>query len=131
MEMFIIGMVVGFALAWLIIRLMVESALDRAQKNLGEIEFEKLIQHMEQELEQKNSTELQDTDKIKVTLERHNNTFMVYDSATSMFLAQGQDYQEVVQRMTQLYPEQLFEIVSGDHQAIQLFMESSESPTTA
>lgn len=124
MEMFLLGLIAGFALSWLIVRLLVEHAVQKVQRELG-VDFARVIDHMEKELKQADG-ESDDAGKIKITLERHGHSYMVYDSATSQFLAQGQDYWDLMAKLSQLYPEQLFEIVGGDKQVVQEFMSTSE-----
>jgi hypothetical protein len=126
MEMFILGMIVGVALAWFVVRWLVEHALARAQRELGTKSLDQLIEHMEQQLAQPNDTD--HALKLPVTVEQHNNIYMIYESKTSQFLAQGQDYWEVMNRLEKIYPNQLFEVVGGDAVAIKSFMSTSDEP---
>ena len=124
MEMFILGMIVGVALSWFIVRLLVEHAVQKVRRELG-VDFDQVIDHMEKELKQADR-ESDDADKIKITLERHNNTYLVYDKDTSQFMAQGHDYWDLMNKLNRVYPEQLFEIVDGDKQVVEDFMSTSE-----
>lgn len=126
MEMFILGMIVGVALAWFVVRWLVEHALARAQRELGTKSLEQLIEHMEQQLAQHDESEQES--KLPVTVEQHNNIYMIYESKTSQFLAQGQDYWEVMSRLEKIYPDRLFEVVGGDAVAIKSFMSTSDQP---
>lgn len=128
MEMFILGIIVGVALSWLLVRWLVEHALAQAQRELGAERLEQLINRMEQELAQHNAEEHEL--KLPITVEQHNNTYMIYESETSQFLAQGQDYWEVMGRLEKIYPNRLFEVVGGDIEAIKSFMSTSEQPRT-
>lgn len=130
MQMFILGMVVGIIISWLMVRWLINHALDRIEKQIGQTSLDQLMNHMGQHTNQQRVADAE-FDKMPVTVEQHNNIYMVYHTDTSQFLAQGQDYWEVMSRLENIYPDRLFEITGGDAQAIATFMTTSEQARPA
>lgn len=130
MEMFILGVVVGMVISWFIVQRLITHVLNRLEKEMGSGALDQLVDHMEQHTNQQSVADAE-FDKMPVTVEQHNNIYMVYHTDTSQFLAQGQDYWEVMSRLENIYPDCLFEITGGDAQAIATFMTTSEQARPA
>jgi hypothetical protein len=125
MEMFVLGVIFGLAIAALATKLIVGAAVNRVQQELGP-DFDRVIDRMAKELEEQEDLE---SGQVGVTLERHNDSFLVYHNETSQFLAQGPDYWSVIEKLETMYPENTtFKIMAGETQAVRDFITSSDLP---
>jgi hypothetical protein len=125
MEMFVLGVIFGLAIAALAIKLIVGAAVNRVQRELGP-DFDRVVDRMAKELEEQEES---NAGQVAVTLERHNDSFLVYHNKTSQFLAQGPDYWSVIEKLETMYPENTtFKITAGETQAVRDFIASSDLP---
>ena len=62
---------------------------------------EKLLDRLQESSEQ-------DEESIQITIEKHNNTFYVYDRETNEFMAQGSTKDEVETNLRKRYPGKSF-----------------------
>lgn len=96
MESFIIGLIVGIAVTLLIVRInrayanykRIQHVIDQAQDVLNEIE-EKIT---------------------RSTIEVDNNILFMYDKKTGKFLANGETFQELEEKVKTAFPGKLFDV---------------------
>ena len=81
--------------------------------NLREKVAEQKIKKVLQQLEDQVMDEEEET-RIPVTIEMVGNQFMVYDMLSGQFMAQGNTWAEIEQRLTSRYPGKKFQATRED-----------------
>ena len=63
---------------------------------------------LERFLKQAQEETEEDSELIHIVIEKHNDTFFVYDSETKSFMAQGSTKEELEENLKKRYPDQRF-----------------------
>jgi hypothetical protein len=103
MELFF-NLVFGFVLGFVIFKTI--------QIILAVIQFQRLIKQVDQAVDQAVEKAI-----IRVKVEKHHDTYYLFNEATDEFIAQGKDMQELKDRCDQRFPRNL--IVANDEALLQ------------